>query len=119
MFRISQETMDKMAEDAFLQRVAVAIGESDPTALAELTTPEGRRVLREQYDKAHTYGLTTELELGQYIVTAWLLGTDFDTRFPAMQQILTHPTMTPSQKAEAIEQTTVTVLEMLQAGAKK
>lgn len=119
MLRITQEQMDKMAEWSFLERIIDAIAESDPGAEAELLAPEGRRVLNEQYNKAHTYGLSTELELGQYILTAWLLGTDFDTKFPAMQQILTYPTMVPSQRAEAIEQTTVMLLEMLQAGAKK
>jgi hypothetical protein len=117
MLSISQEAMDRMGEAAYLERIIQGIASSDPAADAELHTPEGRRELCEQFEKAHTYGLTTELELGRYIVTAWLLGTDFDTKFPAMQQILTHPEMSPSQRAEAIEQTAIVFLETLRDGA--
>lgn len=115
MLAFSEQQMDRMATESFLERMIGAIAESDPTADAELHGPEGNRILHEQYEKAHLYGLSTELELGQYIVTAWLLGTDFDTRFPAFQQILTHPTMLPREKAEAIEQTATMLLGMLQA----
>lgn len=81
MLAFTEQQMDRMATESFLERMIGAIAESDPTADAELRGPDGNRILHEQYEKAHSYGLTTELELGQYIVTAWLLGTDFDTRF--------------------------------------
>jgi hypothetical protein len=115
MLAFTEQQMDRMGTESFLERMIVAIAESDPSADAELRGPDGNRILHEQYEKAHRYGLTTELELGQYIVTAWLLGTDFDTRFGAFQEILTHPTMLPRQKAEAIEQTATMLLGTLQA----
>lgn len=85
MLAFTEQQMDRMATESFLERMISAIAESEPTADAELHSPDGKRILHEQFEKAHLYGLSTELELGQYIVTAWLLGTDFDTRFPAFQ----------------------------------
>lgn len=103
---LSTRQIDSLAVDAFLDRVAEVIASADPAAPRVLGTPEGRATLRAQADKALAYGLTTELDCGRYIVTAWLLGTDFDSRLPAMAEILAEPRLTPTAKADALERIT-------------
>ena len=115
MLAFSEEQFDGMALESFLERVIGILAEADPDAESQLRTAEGQRILHEQYEKALHYGLGTELEAAQYILTAWLLGTDFDTRFPAMQEILTHPKLSASQKANGIEQTATMLLELLKS----
>ena len=115
MLAFSEEQFDGMAVETFLERVIGIIAEADPNAESQLRTADGRRILHEQYDKALQYGLAMELETAQYILTAWLLGTDFDIRFPAMQEILIHPKLSASQKANGIEQTATMLLELLKS----
>lgn len=115
--KISQAQLDSMGEERFLNRMVDILAEDDPSAPKTLNTPEGRSVLRQQYEKAQAYGLVTELDAARYIITAWTLGIDFDTRFPAMREILTAPNLTPSQKADAIEQVTKALMETLRQGA--
>lgn len=111
--RLSESQIDAVAINGFLRRVVSIIAELDPSAPAVLGTPEGKQVLQQQYDNAVGYGLVAELDLGRYLVTAWFLGPDFDTRLPAMEEILKHRRMTPSQKMEAIERVTVMLFETL------
>lgn len=115
--RISQAQLDQLADARFLDRLVGILAESDPGAGEALRTPEGKRILRQQYDKALTYGLVTELDAARYVITAWLLGTDFDTRFPAMREILGEPRLSPSQKAEAIERVSTALLQTLRQGS--
>ena len=81
-------------------------------------TAEGRQTLRQQYERARGYGLETERDLGRYIVTAWTMGIDFDRRFPAMSQILNDPALTPTEKADGVERTALTLFALLAEGRK-
>ena len=72
--------------------------------------------MKHQCRKAAGYGLTAELEIARYVIAAWLLGADFDTRFEAIAQILATDRMSPAGKAEAIERISLAVLGSLEAG---
>ena len=109
----SAEQMEALAMGAFLSRVVTLLVDADPSARDVLSDPDGHRILYRQYQRALSYGLTSELDLGRYIITAWLLGTDFDTRFPAMSQILNSPELTSGEKAQAIEDISITLFDVL------
>lgn len=113
-FRAPQ--LAELSRVQFEGRLIDAIAELDPDAGRELRSPEGRRVFREQCDTARQYGLDTEFDVARYVVTAWLLGTDFDTRLPAMQQVLVSDRLRPAQKADAIEKIAIAVLQELTGG---
>jgi hypothetical protein len=51
-------------------------------------------------EKADSYKLVTEQEVMTYITTAWLLGTDFDTEFPAARETLNSEDFSPEEKAD-------------------
>ncbi len=89
-------------------------GAADPAATrAQLASPQGDAALRGQIAKAHGHGLSSELDVARYVITSWLLGLDFDTRFPAMAEVLASDRLTPSQKAEALERIAETLLATL------
>jgi hypothetical protein len=81
-----------------------------------LASPEGLAQLREQHKRANAYGLTSELEVARYVITAWLLGADFNERFPAMKEVLETQALSPAQKGDALERIASTLLGEL-AGA--
>jgi hypothetical protein len=101
-------------EAASIDKVSSLLIEADPKAATALASPEGKKILRQQFEKAQGYGLTSELDIGRYLITAWLMGLDFDTRFPAMQEILTAPRGSSEQKAEAIEKVSIALFKTLQ-----
>ena len=113
---IRKSQFDQMATERFLDRVVEILCASYPDANSFLASETGQTALRQQYGKAVGYGLSSEGPAARYLITAWLLGEDFDTRFPAMYEVLSDASLAPWRKAESIERFAVTLLEMLQAG---
>lgn len=72
--------------------------------------PETREVPARQVDAAisrqtkegRSYHLVTERQLGIYVLTAFLLGEDFDTKFPAAKAVLASD-MEPDAKVDWVE----------------
>ena len=114
--RFTEDQFAQLAELRFERRLTQILIDADPRAEEALSTEDGRTVLRGQCAKARGYGLTTEIEIARYVITAWLMGLEFDTRFPAMAEILNSEELTPAQKAEAIERLTSKVLFDLREG---
>lgn len=111
------EQIDSLSERHFRERLIQVLSGIDPGAERELRAPAGLSQLDALIARARRYGLLAELDIGRFIVTAWLLGVDFDSRFPAMQEILTEPRLSPTQKADAIERLCTAVLDGLHQGA--
>jgi hypothetical protein len=44
-----------------------------------------------QIKNAQNYGLLTEQDIAHYVISAWLLGKNFDHEFPAAQEVLAAP----------------------------
>ena len=108
---------DELARRRFESRLTRLIIEASPSAEGQIDTREGQQVLREQCQRAARYGLSAEIDVARYVVTAWLLGADFDERFPAMAEILNSPRLQPAQMADAIERVCTAVLAELAPGA--
>lgn len=110
---LSDRQVETLAVEGFLRKISRILAQSDPKAGPVLDAAEGQQTLRQQYERARGYGLETERDLGRYIVTAWTMGIDFDRRFPAMSQILNDPALTPTDKADAVERTALTLFALL------
>lgn len=108
---------DQIAKERFLDRVTTLLVADFPDSRASLYAADTRETLRQLYDRAHIHGFTTEIELARYLAAAWLLGADFDTRYPAIADIIALKTINAAQKAEAIEQVTMTMIDTLENGA--
>jgi hypothetical protein len=54
-------------------------------------------------EKAASYGLETEADQVNYVITGYLLGLNFDTQTPAALEVLTDPYLNGTQKAEWLQ----------------
>jgi hypothetical protein len=98
----------------FDRRMAAFLQEQFEEA-AEEPVEELLPVIEAQTEKANRYGLTTEQDVASYVITAYLLGLDFDTEFPAAQEVLT--AQVPAEnKAVFLEEWTKEMLETLEGG---
>ncbi|WP_434620448.1 hypothetical protein [Azospirillum sp. B2RO_4] len=116
MLTISDGQFDRLREvsdAAFSKRLANFLIEADPDAgdipFEELLTTAERQMAR-----ARAYGIVTEHGFAVYFLTAWILGEDFDTAFPAAQTVLEDSGTALSAKTDWLEQWTLQILETLE-----
>lgn len=114
--QFSSAQLDQLAEsrlESHLKSFLLA-GAADPEATrAELASPQGTAMLRQQVARARGHGLSAELDVARYVIAAWLLGPEFDTRLPAMAQVLGDSRWTAAQRAESVERTATALLAAL------
>ena len=112
----SSAQLDQLADsrlESHLKAFLLA-GAADPEATrAELASPEGTAMLWHQVARARNHGLSAELDIARYVIAAWLLGPEFDTRLPAMAQVLANGRLTAAQRAETVERTATALLASL------
>ena len=75
--RFTEEQFTQLAEFRFERRLTQILIDADPRAEEALSTEDGRTVLRGQFAKARGYGLTTEIEIARYVITAWLMASHY------------------------------------------
>ena len=78
---------------------------------ADMLLPE----VAAQIQRARGYGLLSENEIANYVISAWLLGKDFDQEFPAAKQVLRAP-ISGNMKAHFLEQWAKQIFEELEGG---
>lgn len=83
----------------FLERAVNFLYENFPESLDE-DSNELTEAIGEQLEKADTYGLITEQQVMTYITSAWLLGPEFDTEFPAAQEMLNSKEFSADEKTQ-------------------
>jgi hypothetical protein len=113
--RIRKEQFGSLSVESqsrFEDRVVDFISEHYDEA-TELDRAEFRAVVQEQVHKAQRYGLETEEQIATYVHSAWLLGQDFDTRFPAASEQLSSPVFTPQEKSDWLAAWTKMLFETL------
>src|SRR5690348_6291570 len=104
MFKIRGEHMDaqsKAVREGFEDRLVDFLRSQFPDAKDE-PDAELRSAVREQVDRALSYGLEAERPVATYLTTAWLLGQTFDDEFPGAKEILTSKLHTPDEKADRL-----------------
>ena len=113
VLRISAERLNEVARKRFEERLIKLILQHEPVGAQDIDTAEGRGEVRRQCQRAKGYGLASESDLARYVVTAWLMGPDFDRDQGAMREVLTSNSLTPTQKADGIGRIAVAVLRTL------
>lgn len=71
------------------------------------------RILQEQMGVARQYGLTKALSIATFVMAAWVLGVQFDTKMPAVYECLSNQDLTEQDKTTWLEQYTTTLLTKL------
>ena len=117
MLQLRQDQFDSLAASWFERRLVKVIDDNLPGKHPDVSADAGNAFLREQMVQARRYGLVAELDVARFVITAWLLGANFDTRLPAFAEILNDPQLTPSQKSKAIELIASDLLATLRASA--
>lgn len=118
MLRIRKEQMDafqQAAERSYRIRLVHFLRQQFPDA-AECEETSLTQEVGEQVLKARSYGFLTERQIANYVISAWLLGRDFDTEFPVVQQMLGSE-LPPDEKSGSLEQFTTELFHQLERSA--
>jgi hypothetical protein len=97
MLRFTDAQWRQLARDSFASWMLATIAEAHPDVAVDrprLVPEIGRQV-----DRAVSYGLADEHSAARYVYVGWLLGFDFDTRIPAVAQVLGAGHLDASRKA--------------------
>jgi len=70
--------------------------------------------IKQLIEKGNSYQLITEQQLIIFIITAWLLGKNFDTDFPKANEILSSSNYSPSDKVEWLSKWTESLFKALE-----
>ena len=117
--RISSDQMKSFYQGAtsdFETRLMIFLRERFDDA-TEMPDAELSRGIHEQVERAETYGLLSEKQVASYVTTAWLLGQDFDQKFPKINAVLRSPMYEPDEKADFVLEHAAQLFDAL-AGAR-
>lgn len=107
--------LGKVPEETFAIRSAQFLVERFPEA-AEAPIDDVLAAVREAIQRGRSYGLRTEQDLAAYVLTSFLLGSEFDKEFPAAYEVLLSPVLAPSDKALWLNQWTEEMFQTLSGG---
>ena len=99
---IRKDQFDEMAIPniaRFIERAIAFLYENFPESLDE-DTDELTETVGSLIEKADSYGLVTEQQAMNYIISSWLLGVDFDKEFPAAKKTLNSKDFSPDEKSD-------------------
>ena len=102
MNQISSEQWKQLGRDSFDARLIAIIRRNHPDQAARMDFASVVGAFHRQAAKAQRYGLTDDHSAATYVYTAWLMGEEFDTRIPAIAQILNDKRMKAIDKAKAL-----------------
>ena len=102
MNQISSEQWTQLGRDSFDARLIGIIRRNHPEQAAKMDFTSVVGAFHRQAAKALHYGLTDEHSAATFVYTAWLMGEEFDTRIPAIAQILADKRMKAIEKAKAL-----------------
>ena len=103
MFTVSTEQFASIGRSNFTRRLSELIRTNHPEHSSDICEPEMAATIGRQLDLALGYGLEDERSAGFFVITAFLLGEGFDTRIPALAQVLGAAELTATQKAQVLE----------------
>ena len=104
---------EAMGRASYLQRLRRLIREHFPQQSAGIDDDRLDELLWEQTLLARRYGLEDESSAARFALTAFLLGEGFDRNVPALAQILDSDQLSPSRKAQALEDFTLLLFSIL------
>ena len=104
---------EAMGRASYLQRLRELIREHFPRQSAGIDDDRLDERLWAQTLLARRYGLEDERSAARFALSAFLLGEGFDRSIPALAQILDSDQLSPSRKAQALEDFTLLLFSIL------
>jgi hypothetical protein len=117
MNQITSDQWKQMGRDSFDARLIGIIRRNHPDQAARMDFAAVVGAFHRQAAKARHYGLTDEHSAATFVYTSWLMGEEFDTRIPAIAQILNDKRMKAAEKARALGNFSRLVFRTLAGGA--
>lgn len=105
---------EAMGRASYLQRLRELIREHFPHQSAGIDDDRLDERLWAQTLLARRYGLEDERSAARFALSAFLLGEGFDRSIPALAQILDSDQLSPSRKAQALEDFTLLLFSILE-----
>ena len=102
MNQISSDQWKQMGRDSFDARLIAIIRRNHPEQAQKMDFAAVVGAFHRQAAKAQHYGLTDEHSAATFVYTSWLMGEEFDTRIPAVAQILNDRRLKAAEKARAL-----------------
>jgi len=102
MNQISSDQWKQMGRDSFDARLIAIIRRNHPEQAQKMDFAAVVGAFHRQAAKAQHYGLTDEHSAATFVYTSWLMGEEFDTRIPAVAQILNDKRLKAAEKARAL-----------------
>jgi len=102
MMEMTPEQMAALSEQSvseFVDRLIDLFANRYPR-IKEVPRDEMRRFVREQMARAEGYGFELEPDFGAYVLTAWVLGPEFDRQYAPVQAVLNSPAYSRDEKRE-------------------
>jgi sorbitol-specific phosphotransferase system component IIA len=106
MFKITDEQISRMGNSKRKELIEkmILVLRSKFEEATQIPDEEFEYTMHLQIERALHYGLTLEMNIAVYTVTAFLLGENFDSEFKAVDHFLPDMTLNETRKAEALQQ---------------
>jgi hypothetical protein len=120
MLHISSQQRDSFSggmRKKFEKRMAQFLRKEFPDA-REVKKEDLANFVHQQTSKSFQYGLKFETQTAEYIATAWLMGGDFDTKFPVVEKTMQAKKIEPEEKKKWLIAWRKKVFQSLQRGKK-
>ncbi|MBT9489207.1 MAG: hypothetical protein IV093_17015 [Rubrivivax sp.] len=117
MLNINDEQFQRIGLESFVSRIRTILAHRFPADAALIASRDFEVSVVALIDRAEGYGLSDGQSAAIFAVTAWLLGADFDTRYPELQALLQRCDLSSKQKAVALEVFTTHLLQTLERAA--
>lgn len=102
MLKISASQMQIMGHAWFIGRLMEVLRLAFPEDPPQ-DTPEFRQKLEDVIGRAHHHAISQNHDVARYVSLAYMLGTDFDSRFPAARSILEDQTCPANERLTLLE----------------
>ncbi|MDD5297912.1 MAG: hypothetical protein PHU46_13470 [Rhodocyclaceae bacterium] len=102
MLTISADQMQNLGHTRFIARLMEVLRLAFPEDPPE-DTREVRQTLEEVIARAHHHAIFQDRDVARYVCLAYMLGADFDTRFPAARSILEDQTRPADERLTLLE----------------
>lgn len=114
VLRLMPAQYEAMGRASYLHRLRELIRQHFPQQAAGIDDDRMDQLLWKQTLLARRYGLEDERSAARFALTAFLLGEGFDRSVPALAQILDSDQLSPSRKAQALEDFTLLLFSILE-----
>lgn len=102
MLIIRNDQMAALGVSRFTERMAELLRE-EFVEVADVQVDKLKEELRRQIEKAADYGLESEQHVAAFVITAWLMGKDFDRTYEAAGHVLASQEFTADDKTVWLE----------------